>query len=83
MAIPVYGFLEGDTIGLLLLAEENETVQSLSEKLQRAARLRVKPFAPFKTLFKEQVLNPSSIVASCGLQPLDRFDVVSAEEEKD
>ena len=41
MSIPVYGFLEGDTLGLLVLAEEGETVLELARKLQDAASIRV------------------------------------------
>jgi len=41
MVIPLYGFLEGDTLGLLVLAEEDETVLELARKLQNAANLRV------------------------------------------
>jgi len=41
MPIPLYGFLEGDTLGLLMLAEEGETVLQLAQKLQQAASLRV------------------------------------------
>jgi hypothetical protein len=39
--IPLYGFLEGDTIGLLVLADEEETLASLADKLQSAASVRV------------------------------------------
>ena len=41
MPIPLYGFLEGDTLGLLMLAEEGETVLELARKLQDAASIRV------------------------------------------
>ena len=34
MPIPLYGFLQGDTVGLLILADEGETVQTLARKLQ-------------------------------------------------
>jgi len=39
--IPLYGFLEGDSLGLLVLASEDETVESLGRKLERSAALRV------------------------------------------
>jgi hypothetical protein len=35
--IPLYGFLEGDTIGLLILAEEGDTIAALAQKLQDSA----------------------------------------------
>lgn len=41
MPIPLYGFLQGDTVGLLILAEEADTLHTLARKLQDAASLRV------------------------------------------
>ena len=41
--IPVYSFLEGDSLGLLIFAYEDETIKDLIDKVQRAAVLRVKP----------------------------------------
>ncbi len=32
--LPLYGFMEGDTIGLLILADEQESVQPLDEKME-------------------------------------------------
>ena len=48
--IPLYGFLEGDTLGLLLLADEQETIAQVAEKLQRSSGLRVAPRATAATL---------------------------------
>jgi len=36
MPLPLYGFLDGDTIGLLIVADENESIASLARKLQEA-----------------------------------------------
>jgi hypothetical protein len=41
MSIPLYGFLEGDTVGLLVLAEEGQTILDVARKLQDAASIRV------------------------------------------
>ncbi len=30
MSLPLYGFMEGDTIGLLIVADEQESVRSLA-----------------------------------------------------
>ena len=46
MPIPLYGFLEGDTVGLLMLAEEGDTVLALARKLQDAASIRVAAIDP-------------------------------------
>jgi hypothetical protein len=81
MAIPLYGFLQGDTIGLLILAEEAESVQTLAQKLQDAASLRVRGNSHFHVVYNENVIDPALTVAQAGLQPLDRFDVISGEQQ--
>jgi hypothetical protein len=43
MSLPLYGFLEGDTVGLLIVADQNESISSLARKLQEAGNIRVKP----------------------------------------
>jgi hypothetical protein len=76
MPLPLYGFLEGDTIGLLIVAEEHETVGSLSRKLQEAASLRVVPIQNPHILYRDEALDPGMTLAEAGLKPLERFDVV-------
>jgi Toluene-4-monooxygenase system protein B (TmoB) len=75
MAIPLYGFLEGDTLGLLVLAEENETVLDVARKLQDAAGLRVARKDKVEFVYNGKAMNPDLTVAQAGLQELDRFDV--------
>lgn len=75
MAIPLYGFLEGDTLGLLVLAEENETVLDVTRKLQDAAGLRVARKDKVEFVYNGKAINPDLTVAQAGLQELDRFDV--------
>jgi hypothetical protein len=77
MPIPLYGFLQGDTVGLLVLAEESETLQALAQKLQDAASLRVAARDHFQVVFNDKTLDPTTTVAQAGLQALDRFDVIS------
>jgi hypothetical protein len=76
MLIPLYGFLEGDTLGLLILVEEHETVHDLAMKLQQAASVRVAWQAQVEVRYKDRVLNPQSTIAQAELAPLERFDVV-------
>jgi hypothetical protein len=73
---PLYGFLEGDTVGLLILAGEHETVGELAGKLQSAAAVRVAPRPRVRVLHDGRALDPQLTVAAAGLRPLDRFDVV-------
>jgi hypothetical protein len=77
MPIPLYGFLQGDTVGLLILAEEDDTVEALAQKLQDAASLRVAGRNQVQVVYNEKAIDPSITVAKAGLQALDRFDVIS------
>jgi hypothetical protein len=79
MPIPLYGFLEGDTIGLLIVAEENKTVQDLAQKLQDGASLRVAPREKVQVIYKEQVLDPTLTLVQAGVEALERFDVIRGE----
>jgi Toluene-4-monooxygenase system protein B (TmoB) len=76
MSIPLYGFLEGDTLGLLLLAEEGDTVLELARKLQEAASIRVARNDKIDFVFDGKAIDPGLTVAQAGLQELDRFDVI-------
>jgi hypothetical protein len=76
MPVPLYGFLEGDTIGLLLLAEEGESILQLARKLQDAASIRVARHEQLDLIHDGKAIDPALTVAEAGLRPLDRFDVV-------
>jgi len=75
--IPIYGFLEGDTLGLLILADEEETIGSLSEKLVRSASVRVN-MGMTRFVFQGRTIDSNVTVKSAGLKPLARFDVRAA-----
>jgi Toluene-4-monooxygenase system protein B (TmoB) len=77
MPIPLYGFLQGDTVGLLILAEEAETLQALARKLQDAASLRVADRNHVQLVYNDKRMDLAMTVAQAGLQALDRFDVLS------
>jgi Toluene-4-monooxygenase system protein B (TmoB) len=76
MPIPLYGFLEGDMLGLLVFAEEVETVQELARKLQDAASIRVARNNDVELLYNGKTVDPALTIAQAGLQALDRFDVI-------
>jgi hypothetical protein len=76
MPIPLYGFLEGDTVGLLVLAEEGETILELSRKLQDAASIRVLRHENIDFVYGGKAIDPATTVAEAGLEALDRFDVI-------
>ena len=76
MTIPLYGFLQGDVLGLMILAEEDDSVHALSERLQDAASLRVAHSQNVKVIYHGNVLDPSLTLRDAGLTSLERFDVV-------
>jgi hypothetical protein len=76
MPIPLYGFLQGDTVGLLILAEEAETLQTLAQKLQAAASLRVEGRDRVQVVYNDKTMDPAMTVAQAGFEALDRFDVI-------
>ena len=76
MSIPLYGFLEGDTLGLLVLAEEGDTILELARKLQDAASIRVARNDKIQLVYDGKTIDPTLTVAQVGLQALDRFDVI-------
>jgi hypothetical protein len=77
MPIPLYGFLQGDTVGLLILADEGDTLQSLARKLQDAASLRVAYRDGVQVIYNNKAMDPAITITQAGFQALDRFDVIS------
>jgi hypothetical protein len=77
--IPLYGFLEGDSIGLLILADENDTAAELAGKLQSAARIRVKTEAKVNVVYRGVIVPPQTTVGHAQMGALDRFDVIKAD----
>jgi hypothetical protein len=75
MPLPLYGFREGDSIGVLILADERETVACLAQKLQEAASVRVAPAEKIELVYRDRVLDPSVTLRDAGFAALDRFDV--------
>jgi hypothetical protein len=73
--IPLYGFLEGDSLGLLILAREEDTLARLVERLQSAAELRVAPLKMPCVVVGGRTLDPEMTVAAAGLTALDKFEV--------
>lgn len=75
MPLPLYGFLDGDTIGLLIVADEHESIASLAHKLQEAANIRVRPRPEVQLVYQGKIIDPALSVSDAGLTALERFDV--------
>ena len=74
--IPLYGFVHGDTLGLLVLVRSNDTVRTLAASMQQAASVRVAPRERTAVFAAGRRLDPESTVAAAGLTPLERVDLV-------
>jgi hypothetical protein len=74
--IPLYAFLRGDTLGLLVLAEESDTMDVLAAKVQIAASVRVPRSRRAVVVFDGRELSPTTTVAGAGITALDRVDVI-------
>jgi Toluene-4-monooxygenase system protein B (TmoB) len=77
--IPLYGFLQGDTMGLLVLAEETDTATMLVQKLVASAGVRVHPTSKLVVVYKGHPLEASMTVARAGIEALERIDVVKVD----
>jgi hypothetical protein len=74
--VPLYGFLRGDSLGIIVLAHDDETVRAMAATLQRAAAVRVRPGAVVAVYLDGRSLDLDQTVAASGLSPLDRVEVV-------
>jgi hypothetical protein len=73
--IPLYGFVEGDTMGLLVLVAESTTAAELAVQLQKAAQVRVSRIPASSVWHAGRELDPRATVAHQGVKALDRIDV--------
>lgn len=74
--MPLYGTLKGDTLVLVILAEESDTLPAMAQRLQEAATTRIarRPLAEVR--FNGQPLDLTLTVAQAGLKPLDLVEVI-------
>ena len=75
MLVPIYGFLEGDSMGLLVLAHDDMTVADVIAMLRSSARVRTAWDGEAIAMFRERRLDPWMTVAEAGVGALDRIDV--------
>ena len=80
MLVPLYGFLKGDSMGLLVLVHDTDPVAEIARKLQQAAAVRVLPKQRASVQHAGRRLAPELTVAAAGLSALDRVDVIPESE---
>ena len=74
--VPLYGFVQGDTLGLLVLVRADDSVATLIASLQQAAAVRVAPTLRARIFASGRELDQKSTVAAAGLGPLERVDLI-------
>jgi hypothetical protein len=80
MAIPLYAFVRGDTLGLVVLAAVSDSVDELALRLSRAAAPRVTLHGPLRVLHRGKLLRGELTLQDAGVVALDRVDLVTEAE---
>ena len=80
MTIPLYVFVRGDTLGLVVLAGEAESVDDLAQRMLRAAAPRVTLSGPLRVLHRGKVLPGGLSLSEAGVNALDRVDLIAGAE---
>ena len=76
MGVPLYAFVRGDTLGLVVLAGDDETIDELAQRLARAAAPRVALSGKLHVLHRGKRLTGALSLSEAGVRPLDRVDLV-------
>jgi hypothetical protein len=74
--VPLHGFLQGDTVGLLLLVHDSDTLAHVARTLIEAAAVRVAPCERVRLYHAGAELALTETVQSAGLVALARVDLV-------
>ena len=77
---PLYGFMEGDTLVILILGYGNETVASLIGKLQKSVALRVKTKISPRLIHNGKIVDPSLSLREAKIEAFDRVDVIEGSQ---
>jgi hypothetical protein len=81
MGIPLYAFVRGDTLGLVVLARDDESVDELALRLARAAAPRVAVTGKLHVLHRGKRLLGALSLTEAGVNALDRVDLVTEAED--
>ncbi len=74
--LPLYGFVQGDVMGVVVLGRLDGTVAELGANLLRAVGVRVDPRGPYHLRAGARRLDPEAALRTQAMQPLDRIDLV-------
>lgn len=76
-SIPLYCFVRGDTLGLVVLAPQEERVEELAERMSRAAASRVTLKGRLRVLHRGKALANQLSLQDAGICALDRVDLIA------
>jgi hypothetical protein len=75
MLVPLHAFTVGDTMGVLVLVDDSDTIAELARRIGAATAMRVAPRGrPIVHLARVE-LDPAATIAASGLRALDRVDL--------
>ena len=74
--LPLYGFVQGDTMGIVVLGRLDGTVAELGANLLRAGGVRVGRQGPYQLRAGARRLDPEAALRTQGMEPLDKIDLV-------
>ena len=77
MGVPLYVFVRGDTLGLVVLAQDDESIDQLALRLSRAAAPRVALTGRLHVIHRGKRLRGELSLSEAGIKPLDRVDLVA------
>jgi hypothetical protein len=77
--MPLYAFVRGDSLGLVVVVDPRRTVDELAAIVQEAASVRVAPRPRVRLVARGRTLDPAITVEQSGLVALDRIDLVPEE----
>jgi hypothetical protein len=80
MGVPLYAFVRGDTLGLVVLARDDESIDELALRLARAAAPRVALTGKLYVMHRGKRLQGALSLSEAGVKALDRVDLVPEAE---
>jgi hypothetical protein len=76
LLLPLYGFVQGDALGVVVLLHDTQRVSELVAALGQAASPRVAPFDDARAYLRGRILDEDATLAQAGVVALDRVDLV-------
>jgi hypothetical protein len=74
--MPLYGFVQGDTMGVVVLGRLDGTVAELGADLLRAVGVRISRQGVYRLRAGERRLDLDATLRTEALVPLDRIDLL-------